>query len=119
MVQEQTLGEEIVKFAGVAGHVYAVEFEDGIEVVDATNKAVLDLGLDRVPQVAAEQVLEPGSSEVAHKGGRAKVYACLSIFAVYSCVALGGQHAQRCRILALPVEGVAQANNGAQRPSIK
>ena len=79
MPHKQPLRQTVLELIGIAGNVNLVETQHRVEVVDPGHILVMDVGLDSVPHIAAQQLLQPRRGEIALHGGRANVNPRLEI----------------------------------------
>ena len=60
MFEEESLCEGVLQLAGVALDIDGVEARNGREIIDPAHKAIVQLRLNGVAQVAAEKALQRG-----------------------------------------------------------
>src|SRR3981189_3585435 len=95
MLEEEPLGERVFHLIRIAYYVGGVEARNGSEAIDPGNIAILDLRLDGVSQVAAEEPFHRRRLEVANQRRRPELEAGLQVRAVHAAIARQGRRSAR------------------------
>ena len=117
MLEEEPLGERVFHLVRIAYYVGGVEAGDGPEVVNPGNVTILNLRLDRVPQVAAEEPFKGRRLEIANQRRRPELKAGLQVRAVDTAIPRQGRSG--AGNLALRVIGLTSTYLRPQRPAIQ
>ena len=123
MLEEEPLREGVFHLVGVAHHVGGVEAGDGREVIDPGNEAILQLRLDGVAQVAAEEPFQGGRLEIPNQRRRPQLEAGLQIGAIDArrfparvwCCWESGSGCNRSLAPLLPAAASSRRGGGAAR----
>src|SRR5271156_1615812 len=84
--EKEPLGERVFHLVRIADYVRGVEAGDRSEVVYPGHETILDLRLDRVSQVAAEEPFKGGRFEIADQRRRAELKAGLQVRAIDAAI---------------------------------